>query len=267
MSQVIFCKTRYQDIGYHSYNDLWQMVVLAGYPLIYVDQIPEHDSADTTFIITPVNGEWNTWGKGLIHGRVILWQLEWNWDGEHNIPACVDEVWNSDKAHAEKSGFRYVPMGGDERLNEFELPNYDTPQSYDVAQISYQTHRRQIITEQLKANGLTLAPISGLWGSARSLVLRQSSLMLHVHQREDTVGVAPLRWCLAAAHHLPLVTEMVPDRGVFGYSMMVQAEYGFLAAFTANMLKDKRLLRDYAEALHGFLCVDYTFRKSVDSHV
>jgi len=191
--------------------------------------------------------------------------LEWNIDGEHNVPACVDEVWNSDKAHAEKNDFKYVPMGSDKGLNVYSgnKPNL----VFDVAQLSYQTNRRQAITEQIKGHGLFLAPNSGLWGWPRTMALLQSRVMLHVHQEEATAGVAPLRWCLAAAHHLPLITETVPDRGIFGYTYMLQADYGFLAAFTANMLKDQRLLNDYAGALHQLLCVDYTFKKSVEANV
>jgi len=265
MGSVIFCKTRYQDIGYVSYNDLWRMVDLAGYKTIYIDETPQYDNKDVTFIVSPVNGEWQHWPKGYLQGRLILYQLEWNTDGQHNTPECVDEVWCADKHHAEVNGFRYVPMGGDARLNE--TPNEPIHKLYDVALLSYQTARRVVITEQLKANGLTLAPNSGLHGWARSMVLNQSTLMLHTHQTEQGNGVAPLRWCIAAAHQLPLITETVPDRGIFGYSYMMQADYGYLASFTRGVLMDKRLLFDYALALHELLCRDYTFRKAVDSHV
>jgi hypothetical protein len=262
MSQVIFVRTRHD---YGSYVDFFQLARLAGYRVIYVDEMLHHDAKDVTFIISPVNGEWNTRPKGYTQGRVILWMLEWNVDGEHNVPDCVDVVWNSDPVHARKNGFCYVPMGGDSGLNECEFDKL--PKVYEVAQLSYQTPRRQIVTLQMKSEGLTLAPNSGLWGTVRSTVLLQSEVMLHVHQLEETRGIAPLRWCLAAAHNLPMITESIPDRGIFSPSYMTQADYPFLAEFTAHMLKDKQMLADYALNLHNLLCVDYTFRRSIESHV
>lgn len=266
-NDVIFCQTRYQDIGYASYRDYWKLVRLAGYPIIYVDEIPRYDAKDKTFIICPVNGEWNTWPKGFTQGRLILYQLEWNIDGQHNTPACVSEVWNADKAHAEANGFRYVPMGSDEGLCEEGWKSRYLSGKNDVIQISYQTPRRQVITRQLSELGLSIAPNENLWGILRSVQLMNSEVMVHTHQTEQTNGVAPLRWCLAAAHHLPLISEIIPDRGIFGFTHMMQADYAHLAKFTKQVLEDKRLLADYAAALHGLLCVDYTFKRAIEKHV
>lgn len=262
-SRIIFVRTRHV---YGSYVDFFKLAELSDYPIIFVDEMLQHDSKDTIFIISPVNGEWNQRPKGYTQGKVILFQLEWNWDGEHNTPACVDEVWNSDVSHAQRNGFKYVPMGSHEGLNEIGS-EFPIVLQFDIVQLSYQTYRRQIITAKLEDSGLRLAPNGGIWGRNRSAVLMGSYAMLHTHQREDTIGVAPLRWCIAAAHNLPMITETVIDRGIFGYSTMVQSDYQYLAAFAANMLKDKRLLADYAAGLHDLLCRDYTFKVSVDSHV
>jgi len=258
---IIFVRTRH---NYGSYVDFFRLAELSGYPIIYVDQMLQHDSKDTTFIISPVNGEWNFTTKGTFKARMILWQLEWNWDGEHNTPACVDEVWNSDKSHAIKSGFKYVPMGGHWGLNEDINEN---PKRYDVAQISYQTPRRQVITQQLQQQGLTLAPNSGLWKSARSTALMQSKLMVHTHQRDDTKGAAPLRWCIAAAHKMPLLTETLPDAGIFDARYIMQARYETLASVAAGLVNEQWVLEDYSHALYQLLCVDYTFKKSVEANV
>lgn len=264
MSNIIFVRTRHE---YGSYVDFFRLAELSGYPIIYVDEMLKYDSKDTIFIISPVNGEWNERVKWFTEGRVILWQLEWNWDGEHNTPACVDEVWNSDKAHAEKNGFKYVAMGSHKGLNESINWNKGLPLPYDIAQISYQTPRRQVVTQQLQQQGLTLAPNSGLWKSARSTALMQSKVVIHIHQRDDTKGVAPLRWCLAAAHGLPLITESVPDYGIFDYRYMMQARYETIASFTSEIVKEWRILQDYGAALHRLLCEEYTFRKAVEANV
>lgn len=275
MSDIIFCKTRYQDTvvhvdpdgkehkGYGSYLDLWHMVEWNKYPLIYVDQIePE---SDNTYIFSPANGE-TTNGWPNAKAEIILWQLEWQLTTEHNTPSGVRRVWASDAWFAKEHGYEYVPMGSDERLNE--LGNqYPAQKRYDVAILSYQTHRRQAITAQLEQSGLRLAPISGVWGRLRSDVLLSSYAMVHTHQNDNMPTIAPLRWAIAAAHSLPMISETVNDRGIFGYSTMVQADYKFLSAFTVNMLKDKRLLVDYGAALHELLCKEYTFRKVIESNV
>lgn len=264
MADIIFVRTRH---NYGSYVDFFRLAELSGYPIIYFDQIPQHDSKDVTFIVSPVNGEWNDIPKGWLQAKLILWQLEWNWDGEHNTPACVNEVWNSDKAHAEKSGFKYVPMGSHSGLNVGINWTMGLAPLYDVAQISYQTHRRQIITAQLENSGLKLAPMQSLWGINRSEALMQSRVMLHIHQREDTKGIAPLRWCLAAAHGLPIITETIPDVGIFDARYMMQARYETIASFTAQALQDANMLADYAASLHRLLCEEWTFKRSVEANV
>lgn len=265
MADVIFCKTRYQDIGYASYNDLWKMVELAGYPVIYVDQLDP--TSDNTYIVTPLNDEW-TAGWQQPRARIIHWELEWrtDWRADVDEPMGVREVWAVDRWYAKQIGARYVPVGSDERLNEVGS-GYPADKLYDVSLLSYQTHRRQVITAQLEQAGIRLAPVSGLWGRQRSVALLQSRTMVHVHQHDHMQTIAPLRWALAAAHRLPMITESIADRGIFGYSTMVQAEYDFLAAFTVNMIKSNVLLNDYASALHSLLCKEFTFKKVVDAHV
>lgn len=257
-----FVRTRHH---YVPYDDFFKLAALSGYGVIYVDQMAEVDRPEVTFIISPVNGEWNTIPKGFYQGRIILYQLEWNWDGEHHTPECVDEVWNCDPVHAAKHGFKYVLMGSHEGLNAADQKS--TPEKiYDVSFLSYQTGRRQKITQEMKALGLRIAPPDNLIGEERSRVLMQSKVMVHVHQREDTKGIAPLRWCLAAAHQLPIITETIPDRGRFGYSHMIMSSYEQLASFT-KMALDHQMLDNYRYALHGLLCEEWTFRRTIEANL
>lgn len=275
MSEVIFCKTRFQgewnpntgqfEGGYASYDDFFKLVKWAGYPIIYVDQLDPH--SNNTYIITPLNGEWLA-GWPTATAQIIHWEFEWRWDDRANwqTPPGVSRVWHIDKWFADQYGFEYVPVGSDERLNELGQ-NYPAEKIYDVAVMSYQTHRRQLITAQLENAGLRLAPLSGLWGRQRSDVLLKSWSMVHTHQIEQAPGIACLRWAIAAAHRLPMITESVKDRGIFTYSYMVQSDYAHLASFAQQMVKDKRMLINYGEALHNLLCRDYTFKKVVDAHI
>jgi len=266
MSEVIFCKTRYQDKGYQSYSDLWRLVELAGYPIIYVDQLDPQ--SDNTYIVTPLNDEWLQ-GWQNPKAQIIHWEFEWrtDWRAEVDEPQGVARVWHIDPYMGKQTGFEYVPVGSDDLLNEC-THIWPLTRIVDVAIMSYQTPRRQLITQQLEGLGLKVArPVSGEWGTARSTTLLSSACMVHTHQLEAAPGIASLRWAIAAAHRLPMITETVKDRGIFGYSCMVQSDYEYLAAFTAHMLKDRVQLVEYGEALHNLLCVENTFRKVIEAHV
>lgn len=266
MSQVIFCATDfYLKGGYRSYVDFFRLVELSGYPIIPLSQLDPN--SDNTYIITPLNGEWlNGWTNP--RARIIHWELEWrtDWRAEVNEPPGVAEVWASDKWYATQIGARYVPVGGNVNLNESgNYPEY--PVNYDVSLLSYQTHRRQVVTAQLENAGLRLAPISNLWGRQRSITLLQSHAMVHVHQHDHMPTVAPLRLCLAAAHRLPLISETIRDAGIFDYRYMMQARYETLASFSAHVLSDKHILADYAYSLYDLLCVQQVFKRVVDANV
>lgn len=259
---IIFLRTRHE---YHSYSDWFKLAELSGYSIRYLDEIETFDAPDNVYIIAPVSGEWRHWPKGYTQGRMILYQLEHNIDGEHFTPEAVSEVWAGDKWQADKCGFRYVPMGSHEGLGRNMADKHE--KIYDVSQIAYQTYRRQNITRQLLEAGLRLSPNENLWNFSRSLALVQSEIMLHVHQWDNIPAIAPLRWCLAAAHHLPIVSEQVADRGIFGYTHMMQADYEHLPRFVSHVLKDPRLLADYAAALHTLLCHEWTFKHMVEASV
>lgn len=267
MSEVIWCKTRYQDIGYHSYNDLWRLVELAGYRTIYVDQIDP--ASDNTYIVTPLNDEWLD-GWQHPRARIIHLELEWrtDWRAEVDTPPGVSETWACDAGYAPKIGAKYVPLGSDDRLNELNvsIPAYRATRftEYDVSLISYQTPRRQVITQQLKDKGLRLSPPEKMWSIERSTALLRSNLMLHVHQNDNTNTIAPLRWCLAAAHHLPIVSERVDSRGVFNSNIMLSADYEYLVDFTLAILKEPELLQRYAANLHHLLCVQWPFKRTIE---
>lgn len=266
MGEIIFCATDfYLNGGYASYRDLYKLIELSGYKTIPLSELDPQ--SDNTYIVTPLNDEWLQ-GWNTPRARIIHLEMEWrtDWRASVNEPQGVAEVWAIDKWYADQIGARYVPIGSDDRLNGLGT-EYPATKSFDVAIMSYQTHRRQVITAQLENLGLRLAPISGLWGRQRSDALLRSWCMCHTHQNDNMPGIASLRWAIAAAHRLPMITETVNDRGIFTHSYMTQASYPYLAAFTRDQLKDKHKLQDYGEALHGLLCRDMTFRKVIEAHV
>ena len=259
---IYFLRTRYH---YAPYDDFFTLATLAGYEVRYLDEVETFDSKDNVYIISPVNGEWNHWAKGYVRGKLILYELEYNVDGNHVTPSAVDEVWAGDKWQAETNGFRYVPMGSDRRLDLAGERLEDYP-VFDIALMAYRdVYRRSKLIHEIQDAGVTIAPND--WGLARSIRMLESYAMVHIHQWDNIPAIAPLRWCLAAAHNLPIISETVADRGIFGYTHMMQADYSHLARFVGYVLKDKRLLADYAAALHHLLCDEYTFKRGIESHV
>lgn len=254
MSAVIFARTRHT---YDSYSDFWRLVELSGYPVCYVDEIDAE--SDNAYIAAPVNGEWNN-GWQSPRARIILWQFEWNVDGEHHTPPGVSETWHIDAWQAGRIGARYVPVGShkDLRLSD----TVDTAPRYDVAMLSYMIPRRQQIHHDLTTRyGLRCAP--NAWGLERHAILSQTRAMLHVHQWDDIRGVAGLRWAIAAAYELPVITETLNEWGILRHDCVLQSDYEHLAQFTRDRLRDN--LSDYGMALHNLLCRDHSFRKNVEA--
>lgn len=260
---IYIVRTRYD---YGSYRDFHALATLSGFPLIYADEIRALDNRDNAYIIAPINGEWNNWRKGELQGRLILYNLEYNIDGQHNPPECIDEIWFGDAGHAKQHGYRYVPLGGHSGLR---LECTEQTKDIDVSQVAYQVYRRAHITNTIKGLGLKVGTNENLWGIDRTKELLQSKLMLHVHQWEQVKSIAPLRWCIAAAHNLPIITETVEDRGIFGYTHMMQADYEYIPEFAQQVLKpaNRYQLEDYACALHELLCERWTFRRMIEANL
>lgn len=258
MSNIYIVRTRH---NYGSYVDFFRLAELSGFPIIYVDEMLQHDSKDTTFIVTPVNGEWNTRPRGYTQGRVILYMLEWNTDGEHNDPPSADEIWCGDKWHAEKHGYKYVPLGSHRDLNE--IAGKSVNPKWDIAFMGYTAPpRRAKVLHEMYESGLNIAP--NAWGIERSDYLIDSKCMVAIHQFNDMPTIAPLRMCIAAAHRLAVISEAVQDAGIF-YGYMDYFDYDRLTHYTQLTIRNPHnRLKERGEALYHLLCEGYTFRHSIE---
>lgn len=253
MNDVFFVRTRYE---YDSYRDFFQLAHLSDYPVIYVDEIALHDRPDATFIISPINGEWQ--GGLITQGRVILWQLEWNIDGEHEPPPGVCETWCSDKGHAAQIGAKYVLLGSHPRLNMEPGATYD--KLYDVIMLQYLTHRRERVRDELLNRNLRIAPNG--WGQARHESLAQARLMLHIHQHETVATIAPLRWAIAAAYKLPIVAEAPDDMSEAPTG--IYCDYDKLAGVVEQHL-ERPETQEWGDWLYEQLCIEGTFKRQVEA--
>lgn len=273
MPEVIFARAR---DNYGSYTDLYSLIELSGYPMIYVDEIDAQ--SDNCYIFSTPSTHWhdglerNGWPDAK--ARIIYYNLEWYTDVDYSVIPGLSEVWSADKWFAETYHQRYVPMGGHPGLRLADTPE-DGPQ-YDIAWLAYESYRRMYARGQFNAYSLSIAP--NAWGIERHNVLSRSRCMVHVHQlaTDDTqpietpiATVCPLRWVLAAAYSLPMVTETLADCGVFTAGYRLMADIDYLPKFLGTWLEptNANMLRDFGHSLHGLLCEHYTFRKGIEAHV
>jgi len=179
--------------------------------------------------------------------------------------AGVSELWASDKWYAEKIGAHYVPMGSHTGLRPDQRAFYSY-ETYDVDYIGYivGVHRRERMRQMLMNEGVRVSP-HGAWGDERHRILSNSLMYLHVHQLDNVPTVAPLRMVVAAAYSLPVVSEAVDDPGVFQYERLLMTSYDDLPRYCKLLAETPAYLHQAGAALHEFLCIENTFRKSVEA--
>lgn len=253
MTDITFVRTRYD---YASYVDYWRLVELGNYATCYVDEVAPHDTGKT-YIVTPVNGEWNTGWPGAT-ARIILWDLEWRHE-KPQIPG-VAEVWAADRWYAARIGAKFVPLGSHSHLVPTRAWNLDA--EWDAAMLAYMTPRREAVAHALRQRGYRVAPNG--WRAERNHVLRYSRSIVHVHQHEGTPTVAPQRFAIAAANATLLVSEACADPFPFRPGVdFVQASHRDLPGIVAMLLQNGQG-RDMAAALWQRACIEYNFQHNVE---
>lgn len=266
MSNVYFVRMREMLDGYYDpYKDYFHIAELSGYPVIWLDEIdPE---SDNTYILSPLNGSW-THGWQNPKARIILHDLEWRlsegaytWDKSELVtPPGVAEVWASDRWYANITGVRYVPLGSHPGLVQSEAPAQD---KFDVSFQAYVWGRRNTLADRFMEKGLTIAPSK--WNPDRDALLKSTTALIHSHQWEGVNTVAPLRYAIAAAYALPLISEQVQDQDIFD-GVVLFSDYDALPEYTATMTRRYQgELRERGQALHNLLCVDNSFRSFVEA--
>lgn len=256
MADVIFIRPRHE---YDPYADLYRLIELSGYPLTFIDCIDANDPTKT-YIFSPANGEI---GQGWPNAKARIIHLQLEWEHEPSQPiAGVSEKWTADKWHADYIGARFVPLGSHPDLN---LAPQDSPtKEYDVAFLAAPNGRRYSVWGDIVDRGLSIAPNG--WGEARHRALTRSRSMVVVHQWDEFKCIAPLRWAIAAAYKLPLISETLYCRDPFGHGHFMTCDHDRLGKFTELHIRDRfNNLEDYGLALHEKLCHQMTFRKSIEA--
>jgi hypothetical protein len=252
-SSPIFAQPRHK---YDSYWDLWELVRLSNFPLVYFDEI-EWDS-DNVYIVSPLNGELPpllpTRRCRLIWLNIERPSYEGN-DWKLGRPD-FDEIWVCDKNWAKQVGARHFIMGSHPQHGY-----YDENKRWDIITNTYNNPRRVAIWQQLQ--DLQFAPNG--WQD-RSQRLAQSHLAVVPQQDAPPHAVTPLRFAISAAFKLPMVYEAETDTYPFiDGEHFFHASYESIPAKVKEVLKDPDKLREVGEAIHHKLCVETNFRKSVEA--
>jgi hypothetical protein len=112
---------------------------------------------------------------------------------------------------------------------------------------SINDRRRQLI-DALKARGVTVAEVFGLYGSARDQVISRAKLVLNVHFYESSVFEV-VRVSYLLANRVPVVSERGTNTAIYPWlaDACRFAEYSRLPDAVEELLADSELLSDIGE--------------------
>lgn len=271
MPGVVLVRTRWT---YDSYQDFWRLAELSGMPVCYIDEIDLR--SDTVYVVTPMNGE----TRPAIDAarsrtpaeerRALLawWALE-RPDEPNSGPFSAkvdealrffDEVWVSDAHFASLDGrLRHVVLGSHPNLREGQRSAI----RFDFAHMSYVCVRRIPVMAQLQRR-FRVAPNG--WGAERAAALNASRAMVNVHQTPAPIG-EPLRFAVASAFGLPLLTETLADpRPLVSGVHFVECSIAAMAA-AARAFLGRPDLPALGASLYEELCVRRPFGRCIEEAV
>lgn len=269
--EVVFVRTRRH---YESYTDFWSLVNLSGFKSCEIEEIDF--SKNALYVVTPMNGDVEarlaTAPPGQRICRVAWWGLE-----RHDAPPgrssgnfadfvrmdvdrllkLVDHIWVSDMfVHTLDPRTTFVLLGSHPGLASG--PPSETA-LYDVCHMSY-IHGRRIGAMACIPKSIRVGPNG--WGQIRDNVLRSSRAILNIHQTPALVG-EPLRFALAAAYKLPVLTETLADpRPLEEGKHFVSAPLEHIPDMVKRCVSDPALPR-IGESLFKALASDTDFGRCV----
>jgi len=254
---IHFCRTEHH---YRPYDDWYRLAELSGYEVIPISQM-DVLNPDHVYIVNHFGALGMPGNEHEAKARIILWQLEWaKVEDKGEYPPNIREIWASDKWYADYYGARYTLLGSHEGLVDTP-PNRNGAKEYDVCLMMYrEPYRRRYLINRMIDAGITIAPDG--WDEERDRILNSSRCMLHIHQHDDIATVAPLRFALAAAYKLPLITETCKDKDNL-YEFVPEYDYSRLLTSTQNNLNWNGLAES-GEWFHSSLCHVHPFRRSVE---
>lgn len=247
----------FNEKPYPSYSDIRRLVELSGFKAVTTKQIDAFSRAPYIVVspepIPDLNG---------LKARIICWQLEYAGDYTNNYDGFTGEVWASDKAWAAERGAKYVLMGSHAELGLHEFTKDPTPE-WDVTMLGYMTPRRQSVKDKLSSLNWPNDYPGHESDGYRARVLDCTRLMLHVHQHNGQPYCAPQRIAIAAAYHMPVLSETVRDAGELK-DHIAYSSYVNLPSAVKKVVKDPSLAAYNGSRLHEYLCIEHPFRTCVE---
>ena len=259
--------------NYEAYTDFWRLVELSSFPVIPAAKVELH--RDGLYIWPTMDMEFierlSREPRGSRAAKVIFWNVE-RPDEKPGVDVrelfqramgeileWADEIWISDMSlHAIDRRTVFAILGGHAGLNECSHRSM----TYDVAHLGRLTPRRIELLKVNEERGLKISPNE--WGPDRSRILAASQLLLNIDRVEGLHLASPLRWALAAAYGLPIVTEEAPEP----YPMtagkdLVMAPHADLADLVVETLGRRDILSLSHQGWET-LCNRWTFRRGVE---
>lgn len=268
MPQIKFARTRWQ---YDSYTDLWKLAWLSDFLIVFTDEI-DWDSNDT-YITAPMNGELKHRDNHLQdrNCKIVLWNLERPGDGtveqyrddsnsliENGV---IDQVIVSDKQLAKDTGFTYVPLGGHAGLGE---PG--TEKMYDLVHLMAYSNRRgewfQEPSQNRRIMGQFTVAQNG-WGEDRHKALQASRFMFNIHQ-DNHPYIEPLRFVLAAAYGLPIITEESSNYWPYDIYHYITFKLGREMDVIGEALQQYKWWDVVGKDMRKTMCENWTFRNMLE---
>jgi len=252
--KVIFAKPS-QDIP--SYRDFFRLAELSGFEVR--EGTIERKENEVYICIFHYNPDFI--GQ---KGKVITWFLE-------RVSCCgddhfyefikrikedrkLDEIWVSDLSMWKliNNISRFVPIGSHEKISPLS-----TGRTYDIADMCFRYGRRNFISN-LKCK---IAPLC--FYPERDQILSQSAFMLNVHQDEDHY-FEPLRFCLAAAAGIPIITETCFNPFPYEGKDLIQSEYKNICPTIYRVISEGYdLHKKNANEMRKMILSNYCFRDCV----
>ena len=263
---------------YETYTDFWRLVRLSGFRVL---PAREADWSKKGIYIWPTMDEefmqvMDSFPKGKRAAKLIFWNLERPdgsyrgkmniqelfWKGTGEILEWADAVWVSDKG-LESIDPRnvFAVLGGHPGLRE--QPPVEI--SWELLHLGQSTPRRQAVLTKVRELGISV--VEGAWGPQRERMLASSRLFVSIDRVFGIHISSPLRYVLAAAYGLPILSEEVEDPyPLEPAKTILMAKYENLpnavhAALRMPMMKD--VLAEVGEACRKLLCEEWTFRRGV----
>ena len=283
MGDIVFARTRY---SYDPYTDFWKLVELSNFPICYVDEIDI--SSANTYITTPMNGEFRPHvdhRKTLTDKKceLIMWNLERPGGsgglGEYVSSAhelidngYLDAIIVSDPVLAKIVGAKFVPLGSHK---DFGVVTAQSVKCFDLIHLSCYSPRRSWLFRtpseiQYNLFGLRIAP--NAWGDNRNNLLCQTRIMLCIHQDEFPY-IEPLRYAIAAAYGMPILTEHIEMCDTFPYvvgmniitgGMLNENTSSLVGVFGQQMVHDYDNWYEWGLKFRELMTCEYSFRNCVE---